>query len=273
LGNAALYPLLREQIPATTVFALAWIGVIFAQIGLGGIWLALGRPGALVRIVLAGGALLILVSSYLAGFLWRESYDGRPSSFQQQLEIVPLIPLVASTAAIPLWILRMFFGWEIRRMTSVPVPAPPPRQYSIGGLLVLTSLIASLLAAALQAQRFMRMESLEFWLAVGACCLGTLVISAVTLIPSAISVSHPFKGLGLLMGVAAILGVCLALFVLIALQSLGGSLRREEIYWTLGGVTALLNGFVLTLGVSLYAVRSCGYRLMMGRNSKANDDN
>ena len=76
-GNMALYPMAEEETDKAIVLMVyfaVWGGVLFGQAGLTAIWLGLGRPTALVRVVGAGVAYLVLAGSYLIGYL-----GGNPS--------------------------------------------------------------------------------------------------------------------------------------------------------------------------------------------------
>ncbi|MFN0019014.1 MAG: hypothetical protein ACKVP0_12190 [Pirellulaceae bacterium] len=271
-GNLAHYPLTEEQSDQATVLRIylaVWGGVLFGQVGLTAIWLGLGRPSALVRVVGAGVAYVVFAGSYLTGYLVRESFKIEFISFdgmEQHLAVILSIPILIVTAASPLWLLRLFFGWHIQHQ-RVAVPRDS-RQYSIGSLILLTTLIAVLLGIGLQACRLSEEQPRDFCLILGAWCLSALILAATTLLPASLFLSqYPLLGLGILAGVAACLyGVVIWWIIQIAL-SFGGKLSDPDIWGFLGLCGCPILGFLVTLGLPLVAMRRCGYRLVIGGNS------
>jgi hypothetical protein len=249
-----------------------WEGVVFGQVGLAAIWLALGRPRALVRIYGAGAAFVSLGGAYLIGYLWRESFDDALTRFEglpQQIEAILLVPIFTFSAAAPLWLLRLFLGWQIRQESSRA--ASNSRQYSISGLVLLTTLVAALLGVAVQACRINLTPPGEFWLGLFGWSLGLSLLSVLLLLPAALLTSrHPILGAALLCIFTLILYTILACYTLAILRAFGGGTPAliEDVR-VIAFIGCPFLGLLVTLCVPLAAVRWLGYRLVMGGKTEA----
>ena len=186
---------------------------------------------------------------------------------EQQIAVLLSIPILVVTAAAQLWLLRLFFGWHIQHERD-PVPSHS-RQYSIGSLILLTTLIAVLLGIGLQSCRLSEQLPRDFWLILGVWCMAALILAATTLLPASLFLSrYPFLGLGILAGVAACLyGVMIWWIIQVAL-SFGGKLSDPDIWGFIGLCGCPILGFLGTLGLPLLVVRRSGYRLVMGVQTK-----
>src|SRR5947207_3276745 len=103
-GNMALPPLAHEGATrdnkAAILYCAFWAGVVVAQIGLAGIWLALGRPTAITRMTLVGVAYLVLSGAVLVGVWTREMQEDESIRFWKISEdLMPLL-LVPSLVAV-----------------------------------------------------------------------------------------------------------------------------------------------------------------------------
>jgi len=283
IGNLALYPVSRHEDHMNVVwqergsdevarqenektvkyvFCALWCGVMFGQAALVAVWLGLGPPGALVRVVAAAAAYLVLGGAFMAGLLWREYTGGDYFGTSRQAAPFFGLPIFIVTAAAPLWLLRFFFGWHIRDESRA---APShTRQFSIGHLMVLTALMAVLMGAAMEAYRRTEDRSLPLWLDLGRGWAATLVLSTAMLIPAALLLSrHLLLGIGIIMVVTAgILGVVIW-FILAFIKAFGSSPSDAETWAVIGFAACPFFGFLVTLCLPLVAVRLCGYRLVM----------
>ena len=273
-GNMALYPMAEDETDKAIVLMIylaVWGGVLFGQAGLTAIWLGLGRPSALVRVVGAGVAYLVFAGSYLTGYLGRESFKIEFISFdgmEQQVAAILAIPILIVTAAAPLWLLRLSFGWHIGHNSSPP--AFNSRQYSIGSLILLTTLIAVLLGSGLQACRLSEEPPLDFWLILGSWCLAAFILTATTLIPACLLLSrYPLLGFGILAGVVACLYGAVIWMIIAVSRSFGGKLSDPDLWGSIALCGCPILGYIATLVPPLVALRRGGYRLVMGGRKEA----
>ena len=272
-GNLALYPVTREQTIPGNVYGFLWVGTIFGQAGLVAVWLALGQPGPLLRLAVAGAAFLVLAGAFLTGYFYRESLEDTFSfdGIAQLASAVLTLPIFLAAATAPLWLLRVYLGWHIRDGNSPPA-ATNFRQYSIRSLIMLTTLVAVLLGAGLQANRLAGGDPLGYWFSIFGLSLAILIVSAATLIPAALLLSrYPLVGFCVLTGVATGIFVLTVLFVLSIIRSFGGSLASAEIWGTIGLFACPLLGFLVTLCLPLCALRRYGYRLVTGARKSKSD--
>lgn len=269
-GNMALYPL--AQIKAIwsveVVYNVFWFGVLVGQGGVVAIWLGLGRSSALIRVAGAGLIFAALGGACLVGYLLWESFEGKIVSFNDWAELgatILGIPIFIFAAAAPLWLMRLF-GWEIRCADSPAAARFQFRQYSIGNLIFLTSLVAVLLGCGQQAAHLSGTDSLEFWALMLMWGLATFILSAATLIPAALLLSrYPLLGLGILTGVTATVYGVAIWYILALVNAFGGSPSSGATWAAIGLAGCPFVGFLFTICLPLVVVRKCGYRLMMGR--------
>lgn len=271
-GNLAYYPMAGEGTTVTSIFVAVWVGVLFGQAGIGIIWLSFGPPTAWIRVVGAGMAYLTLAGAGLTGLLAREflGFEVTPSSVQQQISALLDFPILLVSAGIPLGLLRLLLGWQIQR-EGTPVKSNP-RQFSLGNLLLFTTLIAALLAMAQQADRLSKTDSGDFWgfLLVGS--LAFMLLGAAALLPASLLMTRYSLWGGIGLACFILLMYASSVYVMIQLSGIyGGVPSRLEIAKFFGIAACSYLGFLATLCLPLLVARRCGYRLVMGGRKEAKE--
>lgn len=269
VGNGAQYSLAIGDTTSGNIVAAVWGVVMLGQAALAALWLGIGTLGALTRTASTVAAYLLLAGAFVFGVLIHHFNDVQFPDFSNWLGAPLLgIPIFIAAAAAPLWLLRLLLGCLVQREGSVP--AMRARQFSIGQLMVLTTLVAVLLGAGIQACRLSKEPPLEFWLMMGGWSIAVFVLSSAVLIPAVIVLSRFWRlGLGILAIVtSAIYGLVVWFFL--ALASLFGNSPDQRQIWTIVGMCACpFSVFLLTLLLPILGLRRCGYRLVMGGKKEA----
>jgi hypothetical protein len=213
--------------PGPDLLTASFLGLVFSQTGLFGIWGGSGTNRWWIRLfgTLVGVAYL--------GLLFAICIDP-PAS-----EIVWLVPFATLIVLVPLLLARCF-GLRTRHDSDQVTPATE-MQFSIRHMMILTLVVACLLALAKWQQRYLDLDNWPL-LAVIASPFATVGLVAVWAVLGAKR---------LLIGVPILLAVAVGAGY--GLEKLVGGPGPEFIPATLTEA--------LSLTVSLLVVRSCGYRL------------
>ena len=141
-------------------------------------------------------------------------------------------------------------------------------QFSIGDLMVVTTLIAVLLGGGLVCFR-VEMVPLEVWQVLGGCWVASFILGAAVPIPAVLLLSrYPLRAFGALIVIAVGIHTLAAWLILAFPRAFGGTQTSFHTGPTLGVAAGVFLGFLLTLCLPLWAVRQFGYRLAMrGRAS------
>lgn len=267
-GNLFVFLMTRGHSTAGDICGTMWLGTILSQAGLVAMWLALGKPGALLRLAGAAVAIPVLAGPFLVGYLWHEVMADH-DQFNTLVSIVLTVPLFLAAATAPLWLLRVFLGWHVSDSESPPA-GTKLRQFSIRSLISLTTSVAVLLGCGVQAGRLAAGDPLDYWFAISGWSLAFFILSTATLIPCVLLLSrYPLIGIGFLAVVMATLYGIVVWFYLALVRAIGAPSGVD--YWAIFGLSGCpFVGFLAALCLPLAAVRGFGYRLVMGRrNSKS----
>ncbi len=123
------------------------VGVIIAEPAVLLSWLVFGDGSFRYRAILftlAGAALISAWFLSMSVFFFDEHVSLRRQFFRYDLEWIPLTPVVALAASIPMYFWRLFTGWRLVRNEN----APSENNFSIRGVMLFTGVIAALLALA-----------------------------------------------------------------------------------------------------------------------------
>ena len=262
VGNLAFYPMARERTDVAAIFVAVWIGVLFGQAGIGVIWLILGPTVVWIRVVIAGMAYFTLAGAGLIGLL---ASGTTPSSAQQQVSALLDFPILLASAGIPLGLLRLFFGWQIQ-WDGNPTKSNP-RQFSLGNLLMMTTLIAALLGMAQQANSLSRMDLAQFWISMLVGSLAFMLLGAIALLPASLLMTRYSLWGGIGLGCFTLFMYACSVYIMIQLSEMyGGVPSALEIAKFFGIVACSYLGFLVTLCLPLVVACRCGYRLVTGAN-------
>lgn len=214
-----------------TLRGVLLFGIVFSQTSLLGIWGGLGTNPWWERLI---G--VVLGVSYLAALL--EVGVSEPGVMFSVVAVT-----ATAFAAIPLLIANRLFGIALRRGSST-VASAAHLQFSIRHLLILTFVVACLSAMAKWALPYRPDSHLVFILVLCATVFSMVGVLPVWLI---LATRRP-----LLYGIGYVVTACVAGYgfgFIAQLPHLG--------YWVVvGGIEATI------LAVSLFVIRSCGYRVL-----------
>ena len=125
IGNMVM-SILCQQNNSLALLAVPWYGTLVAQMGLLCTWCVFANIAGWRRVVgtLGLSALIFgpLVIGYVVAFRDREL----PTLLRISAGFVLLILIITTTTQLPLWILKIFFGWRIgngRNRSSAPLLA------------------------------------------------------------------------------------------------------------------------------------------------------
>jgi hypothetical protein len=234
VGVHVLVGLLLGAITAATepgpglLFA-SFIGLVFSQTSLLGIWGGSGTNRWWIRLV----GVLVGV-----GYLGPQCGICIDDPGRETILIVAFATLIVSAVLL----LARCFGFRTRLNSDQNTPAKE-MQFSIRHVMILTLVVACLLALAKWQQRYLDLDDWPMLAAIAApfATVGLVAAWAV------LGAKRPLIGIPVLLAVAVGAGYGLE-------KSLGSG--PEIAIW----MTATLTG-ALSLTVSLLVVRSCGYRL------------
>lgn len=250
----AILPAGAFLVPNDIVFIpLLWamVSVMYAQLMLLAVWLGLGTSKWTVRMASAVLAVAYLTIWLFVGFSIRPDTTA-PSYFRLFASFCGLILIIAGVFLL----LRRKHG-EIRDITGQQVSSRPRSQFSILQLLLVTAVVAVLLALirAATADR----SGTEFS-GLASSVLAFVVFLVTTLIaPWAVLSMGPVRS-----RVVILLLVALLLGIALALVSLPFNLTIVSRVWTWYFLAEclILDFLTVIVIVSLLVVRSCGYRLI-----------
>jgi hypothetical protein len=210
------------------LLSASFMGLVLSHTSLLGIWGGSGTHRWWIR---------------LAGVLVGVGYLGPQFGFcinEPTSEFVWLFAFTTLIVLVPLLLARCF-GLRTRHDSDQKSPAKE-MQFSIRHMMILTLVVACLLALAKWQQPYLRFD--DFFLVVLSICFATVGLVAAW---GVLGAKRPLIGIPVLLAVAVGAGYGLE-------KSLGSG--PEIAIW----MTATLTG-ALSLTVSLLVVRSCGYRL------------
>ena len=145
IGNMVMSIFCQQNNFLLALLWVPWYGTLVAQMGLLCTWCVFANIAGWRRVVgtLGLSALLFgpLVIGYVVAFRDRE----HATLLRMSAGFVLLILIITTTTQLPLWILKIFFGWRIDNERTPP--SDRRRQFSIRHLLVLTAVIGLLIVA------------------------------------------------------------------------------------------------------------------------------
>lgn len=243
--------------PPAAVLAFGMLGSTLAQGSLLAAWLVWGDGPFLRRLfwhwMIAGG----LCCLWLIGL----AMAAPPRDFREVGFTVALtVPIVTLGAQLPLWIVRLLFGWRLARIGEPHVAEQP---LSIRDLLLATLIVAASFAVArLSPAAF---QEPEFRFAWGIFMTVAAAFSALAILPAAAILlrPRPFEravayGLAYACWPVVLLWGSIVIIRIYGLTSLGP--------WAIYvGMTSLVFSYAGTAILASAAARECGYLLNWGR--------
>jgi len=233
-------------------------GAVAAELGLLAIWTALGAGRWTLRIPLTYFLAVLCFMLLVMGFNM-----GRMGPLQsgEVLDGLALLPLVFLAAQLPLWIVRLIFGWRIVFGDVEEEPDAEVGQFGIGHLLGATALVAvSLGLAQLGSIEAGPLRSSDAaWLDMLVACGIVALVSALSTIPCvwAVLISRrPLPAVWVIAAYTLAAAVVLA-FVQTALTGVG-DIWAEILVLHLFALGALMATMLIGLGV----VHFFGYEML-----------
>lgn len=186
-------------------------------------WLVFGAGSFRIRaslFCLAGAALISAWFLSMSLFFFDEHISLRRQYYQFDLEWLPLTPVIALAASIPMYVWRLFAGWRLVRGES----QPSSNNFSIRGAMLFTGVVAALLAMA------------QWTMATG----GEQRLTQV------------WMGLGIYSGIAALFVALLVLPLLVLTM-------KTDRYWLRGIAFLLISGVLINVfGATILALTEQG---------------
>jgi hypothetical protein len=185
------------------------------------------------------------------------------------LQFLCLVPLVAFSAQLPFWPLRIFLGWQFvpvtAKGTETVAPREPQSHFSILQLMVATATV-SVVLGLLRIAPVERTDTSEFW---SSCGLFAFVAASMSLL-GGIPLILCFTGLksrwlafGLAVGVPAAIGWSIAGYLATWLNP--GAQR--QLFFVTSMITVVGLTFVLGIAASLFLLRMHSWTI--GRPAKS----
>lgn len=268
-ANFAVLPLMHifNQRDWGAVWVYICAGLIVAQAGV----LSCGAvfaPGRwLYRMGVFWAAVVVLFAAWGAGCA---AYEWmRPNRFRMDRAIyftLLSLPLLALVIQAPLWGLKLFAGWSLRRPIQ-PVDNQAERPLSIGDYLAGMAVIAASLAIARLAPHD---TSQEFWIGWSIVSASVATVSLIGIPPAMLFV---FRWPGGLAGIPSMMAytAAAAVLALAAFWGIEASIRVRlggPSAWELFGYFLVLESFAVGLTSALFALRCLGFRLLLSRNAE-----
>jgi hypothetical protein len=142
LVNLSIFPLIEAFDDDALFIICGCVGVMLAEGFVLAVWLVWGGGSFLKRFVLHWAAVLLLGAIWLVGAIAAEGV--RDGDIRDALEVIPFsLPLASLTIQLPLWIVRLYFGW---RLVDECADAAPIRPLAIRDLMIGTVVAALSLA-------------------------------------------------------------------------------------------------------------------------------
>ena len=249
------------------ILAVMLGGAFAGQAGLLAVWAVFGPGSLLVRSLMVTSVGMLLGCATVFGALLA---GAPPAEFRGIIPSIAIMPLLFLAVQSPVWLLRLAVGGRIvlRGMEETASPANP-RQFSIGDLLVTTTLVAICLGLAQLAMPAVGYAGQPgggpFWSVLLIACGIVAVWSLLGVVPSvwaALVARNP----GPAVGVVGLLAVLLTFLASVTLRALSGG--------PLGG-TLFLMLFLFqfgTMGVLLSALLPVRYGGYVYRKSPRQPD-
>ncbi len=212
-----------------TVWGYAFLGIVLGQTSLLGIWAGLGLNPWWSRLI---G--VVVGISYLFPLLGLGIHE---------LNGATLFVVVIATTFVALVLLVVRFFRVVIHLDSRPVASAARIQFSIRHLMILTFVIACLIAIGRSVQPFRPHGAMDFWLLLFSVTGGVVGILPVWFV---LATKQPVLYSVGLVAVGACAGYCLGRIAL-----------SPEGFWM---ITTAMEAMVVA--ISLLAIRSCGYRLV-----------
>ena len=263
LFNFLILPVIRvlgeANSEAGVVFFVSLaLGVYAAELGALTLWLVWGPDTFLWRLTMHSTAAFGLYVAWALGFGAAFATDAPPGGIQQVWGWVLCgLPLISLAAQLPLWPLRIYFGWKVERESTAVKPQPLLIRDFLAGTVVTS---VSLAALRLMPEDFQRDP--DFGIAWGVGTFATLGISAISLLPAIVFVLR-FKetpaAAGAWFGYVA--GMWMATLAVVSI--LGGSGPPEDIVFAM---IVAFGSFATAIFGVLFIARLRGYRLWFSRD-------
>lgn len=273
-ANAAIMPLTEvfQQRDWGAVWVYMSAGLMTAQAGALPFWLVFGRESFLVRLVVFWAAAVGLFGCWGLGFLvWCRL---SPNNFHWPDPVhffVLSLPLAALAIQLPLWPLKLYFGWSLVREGDAE-SAPSDRPLAIRDYLLGTAIVAISVGLARLAPD--RLES-EFWLAwliFAASIAGTSLVSIVPAMLLMLRGASGRRGAALMMVYALGAAGITAIVVAAINPFFRRQLSSPRQWWELVGTLLVFLAFAAGLSGAMLAMRALGYRLRFGSQNIAGQE-
>jgi hypothetical protein len=208
--NLVIGPIIEETRGEPVGLIAMAFGIFAGQLAVLSIWLVWSEIGFWRRLLVYWALLYALGACFVAGL----AVSGAGDVDEVARGVFCALPLVALAAQLPLWALRIYFGWQIRR--SAESGLERQRALSIGDIFGGT-VVAALSVAAV---RFVTGDPSEldagFWIGWSIAVPSIAAISLIGL-PLAIflilRLNRPGVGCGLMFGYAVVLSLVTLLII------------------------------------------------------------
>jgi hypothetical protein len=242
--------------------------LIVAQGGALPFWLVFGRPPFLARLVVFWASVTVLFLCWGAGSMLYAGIRNSAYYFRDDVRFVALsLPLAAIAIQLPLWPLKLYFGWSLVNLDSKPGDEAA-RPLAIRDYLSGTAIVALAFTLARLAPKRMDDSFWIGWLVFAASVAGTALISVVPAMLLMLRRQRFSTGTAIMflyaVGAAAVTFVVSSL-----LQPYNWSqLYNARGLWTLFGGLLVFLAFAAGLSGAMLAARSLGYRLTFASERK-----
>lgn len=266
-GNLLFLPILSggpgPDPNSIILFSATWMGVLLGQFALVSIWGVLAPQPLLIRIGITltqGG---VLAAAFGLGICLTSVNRGPPPEemIGAMFGSALLLPLIVASAQVPLWIARLFFGWQVSHVRLLG-SLSRPSQFSLANMMMATALIACLLGLNQPAAWLLRAPPQEFWLYAGLSSLSTMLLSLL-ITPPAVYALLRHHSLGQGCGAIMLYALVFASGFCVVIGMIARGMPTEAVV----GIFGFITGLALTVTLPLVVLRSYGYRLVTGNPS------
>jgi hypothetical protein len=269
-ANFAILPLMEafNQSDWGAVWAFICAGLIAAQGGALPFYLVFGRGPFHSRLIVFWASATAFYMCWGAGALTHLALKIYQSNYDDQIRFVGLsLPLVALACQLPLWPLRLYFGWSLVKLDSKSA-GDANRPLGIRDFLIGTAVVAVAIAVAREAPKRMGDDFWIGWIIFAASVAGTSLLSVVPAMLFMLRRQSFRRGAVMMF----IYTVGAAVVTLVVSAVFDASVRRQlsslrTILQFSGGLLAFLS-FAAGLSGAMLAARSLGYRLTFARERK-----
>ena len=268
--NFVILPMVRvagesRAEPAIIFFVSLAIGVYAAELAILTLGLVWG-PGSFLRRLLVHWAIVFgLYVAWALGFAAGFGSQTRATELPQIWgTMLCVLPLVSLAAQLPLWPLRIYFGWRIERQPVAPGPnahSPLLIRDLMAGTVITSVSLASLRLMPAEA----RGDGNMLWIGGAIAFASVLGISVFSLLPASLfllRLHSAAAAAGAWFGYTAVALVA----TLVVVSSLMGSGPPGE---ALAAFLVVFYSFAGALSLPLFIARARGYRLRFPRDSAA----